>query len=116
MSLRLYIAGPMTGLPDLNYPAFHKAENDLLAAGYRVENPAHNTADDWLGYMRLSLVQIARSDGLVILPGFQDSRGATIELNIFVNLDLPVDTVENWVAASDGKGKAAAWAGLEVKQ
>jgi hypothetical protein len=32
----LYIAGPMTGLPDYNYPAFEQARASLEAAGYRV--------------------------------------------------------------------------------
>jgi hypothetical protein len=43
----LYIAGPMTGIPDSNYPAFNQAEIELRAAGYDVLNPVaseeHNT-------------------------------------------------------------------------
>ena len=38
----VYIAGPMTGLPDLNYPAFNAAEEALTAAGHAVLNPARN--------------------------------------------------------------------------
>ena len=40
--MRIYIAGPMSGLPDFNYPAFNQAEQRLLALGYEVENPATN--------------------------------------------------------------------------
>ena len=32
----------MTGLPDLNYPAFNAAEEALTAAGHAVLNPARN--------------------------------------------------------------------------
>ena len=39
---RLYVAGPMTGLPDYNYPAFDGAAALLAERGYPVENPAEN--------------------------------------------------------------------------
>ena len=36
----IYISGPMTGLPDLNFPAFYAAQKLLEAQGYTVVNPA----------------------------------------------------------------------------
>lgn len=39
---RVYIAGPMTGLPDFNYPLFHMAAARWRAAGWVVCNPAEN--------------------------------------------------------------------------
>ncbi len=66
----VYIAGPMTGLPDYNYPAFEKAERDLTARGYLRQNiinpkdhaPApkkqlseQEARDLWLYCMRLSI-------------------------------------------------------------
>ena len=41
---RIYLAGPMSGLPELNYPAFHAKAAELRAAGHHVENPAENPA------------------------------------------------------------------------
>ena len=38
--LRLYLAGPMTGLPDHNVPDFHAATAELRAAGYEATSPA----------------------------------------------------------------------------
>ena len=38
----IYIAGPMSGIKDWNFPAFFKAEAELEALGYKVINPAHN--------------------------------------------------------------------------
>ena len=56
---RICIAGPMTGLPDNNYPAFHDAAR-LRKGCWHVENPAENPAPhveatcSWTAYMRAS--------------------------------------------------------------
>jgi hypothetical protein len=61
----------MTGLPDLNYPAFHAEAARLRALGYTVENPAENVPPNppsWENYMRLGLRQMLACDALVLLP------------------------------------------------
>lgn len=98
--MKLYIAGPMSGLPDFNYPAFYKAAEQLRAAGYEVENPAENTIEgtaSWLAYMRMSLVQISKVDGIALLPGWAGSRGALLEEHIGTELGLTVRYVETWL-------------------
>ncbi|MCG8294285.1 DUF4406 domain-containing protein [Pseudomonas entomophila] len=90
---RIYISGPMTGLPELNYPAFNAVAELLRAEGFEVENPAENPEPEcrsWTGYMRLALVQISRCEGLVLLPGWPDSKGARLELHIAQELGLRV--------------------------
>ncbi|WP_319942079.1 DUF4406 domain-containing protein [Pseudomonas quasicaspiana] len=37
---RIYISGPMTGLPDFNFPAFAAEANRLRGLGFDVVNPA----------------------------------------------------------------------------
>lgn len=39
---RLYLAGPMTGIPEYNYPAFHEAAEAVARVAPQVEvvNPA----------------------------------------------------------------------------
>jgi hypothetical protein len=39
---RIYIAGPMTGLVEHNFPAFHAAADRLRKAGWDAVNPAEN--------------------------------------------------------------------------
>lgn len=91
--IRVYVAGPMTGHSDFNYPAFNAVAADLRARGFEVENPAENPAPpcrSWLGYMRMSLRQISTVDAMVMLPGWIWSRGARIEWLIAKLLGLPV--------------------------
>lgn len=97
--MKLYIAGPMTGRQDFNYPAFHQAEAQLQAAGYTVLSPARNAPQDsWGGYMRASIAQVIQADGIAFLPESHTSRGARIELNLGEALALDVRPLEAWLA------------------
>lgn len=110
--MKIYIAGPMTGIPDFNYPAFHQVANTLRSAGYDVINPAENpkpACGSWQGYMRISVAQVASVDCLVMLPGWQQSRGARIEHTLAVDLGLKIFTM-NPQAATSGEKVASATA------
>jgi hypothetical protein len=90
---RIYIAGPCSGLPENNYPAFHEAAARLRALGHDVTNPAENPAPPcgtWRGYMRMSIPQVAQADMVVLLPGWTASEGARWECEIAARLGLVV--------------------------
>jgi hypothetical protein len=90
---RVYVAGPMSGLQDFNYPAFHAAAAHLRSLGYHVENPAENPAPasgKWEAYMRLALAQLLTCDTIAMLPGWQKSRGAVIEHRLATELGIAV--------------------------
>lgn len=98
---RLYIAGPMTGLPDFNFPAFNDAAAKLRALGFQVENPAENptpACGSWLGYMRMAVVQVSRVDAIVMLPGWEQSRGARVEFALASGLGLEVVRIDTLLA------------------
>lgn len=101
---RLYVAGPMTGLPEFNYPAFHEAARQLAAVGYDPINPARTdgreNCREWLDFMRASLLDLAACDGIATLPGWGDSRGAALEVFIAKSLGLPVRPVHEWLDAA----------------
>jgi hypothetical protein len=97
----VYVAGPMTGLPEFNFPAFHAAAGQLRARGLAVENPAENPAPScgsWLAYMRMAVQQVSKVDGLILLPGWEKSRGARVEFNLAVGLGLSVMTLDEALA------------------
>ena len=82
---RIYIAGPMTGLPGFNYPAFNAEAARLRELGWDVENPAENPAPasgEWIDYMRMAIPQLMTCDYIVMLPGWEKSRGARIEQRV----------------------------------
>lgn len=98
---RIYIAGPMSGLPEFNYPAFNEAALRLRTLGYHVENPAENPVPpckSWAGYMRLAIAKLATCDCVALLPGWETSKGASVEQRLAHDLALrvvPVSAIQD---------------------
>lgn len=96
----LYIAGPMTGIPEYNRPAFFNTARDLRAAGYPVLNPARREPDPdwtWQDYMRAAIRDIANSDGVATLRNWGHSPGAKVEVALAVGIRLPVFPASWWL-------------------
>lgn len=99
----IYVAGPMTGLPEFNYPAFRDAAAALGALGHDVEDPSTNenpTPGDYHGWLRAGLAQLIRCDAVALLPGWESSGGARLEVNVAATLGLRVAPLDQWLAAS----------------
>ena len=80
---KIYLSGPMTGLPDLNYPEFNRVAQLLRDQGNYVYNPAeknpqtdHDLREAFVDYARFIC---CHADKLVLLPGWERSKGAAIE-------------------------------------
>lgn len=103
--MKVYLAGPMRGLPDWNYLAFDKAEIAWRDAGHHVFNPARLARA--LGYdfsscngkadkphlqhiMMSDIACLYSSDAIALLPGWENSAGATVELAMAQFLGLLV--------------------------
>ncbi len=89
----VFLSGPMSGYKDFNYPAFQKEAAKLRALGHIVHNPAENPAPPcgtWEGYMRLSIAQLMRCKVVRLLPGWEASRGARIEVRTARDLDMMI--------------------------
>jgi hypothetical protein len=87
----VYISGPMTGQPDCNRPLFNAvAERLQVKARCRVLNPARHPdgLGEWADYMRLALADLARATKVVVLPGWDKSRGARLENDIARRLGI----------------------------
>jgi hypothetical protein len=82
---RVYIAGPMTGVADENFPAFFAAEKFLTDKGFDVFNPAslgHSSPErDRKWFMQRDNPELLRCDAIALLPGWWGSAGARNELD-----------------------------------
>jgi hypothetical protein len=91
---KIYLSGPMTGLPDYNYPAFNKAALELREMDHEVFNPAEafsgDQSLDWRDYMRADVAAIMGCDEVRVLPGWESSVGARLEVAIAISIGLPV--------------------------
>lgn len=90
---KIYIAGPMTGRVNLNFPAFHAAAAQLRAEGYSVANPAEFQQPDdatWEFYMRKDISELVKCDAIYMLQGWIGSRGANLEHTIATALSMEV--------------------------
>lgn len=101
----LYVAGPMTGLVDFNYPAFNTAAQQLRNAGYAVLNPVDSKAENttgesqtWEWYLRRALRMVTRADGIALLPGWEGSRGARLEVEVARELGMWTRDLPEWLA------------------
>jgi hypothetical protein len=103
--MKLYIAGPMTGLPDFNHPAFHAAAAKLRSLGYEVANPAEICPDTSMPYgecMRLDIREMTHCDGLAMLPDWHLSRGAMLEVETAKAMDMQTRSLEWWAEYAEG--------------
>jgi len=102
----VYIAGPMRGYEEFNFPAFHAAEMRMILGGWNPFNPARRdverhdgvdiskgnvngdeskAAEDHEFSLRDALGEDCEwicheADAIVMLPGFAESKGARAEL------------------------------------
>ena len=95
--MKIYLSGPMTGIPEFNYPAFHATAAKLRAAGYEVVNPAEVNPDSslsWQQCLREDIKHLCDCEALALMPGWQNSQGAHLEMHIAHRLGIKIHLVE----------------------
>jgi Domain of unknown function (DUF4406) len=107
----LYLAGKMRGLPGLNHAAFAEGAAALRAAGHTVFNPAENglsaSNDDVRRFLAVDLAWIAGcAEGIIVLPGWEDSRGARAEVALAHAIEIGVWTLHEFLYGDVRPAKA----------
>ena len=107
---KFYLAGPMTGYEQFNFPAFHAAAKALRAKGLEIISPAEMDEENgvaekamasesgdlidaeiketWGDLLARDVKLIADGvDGIIFLDGWQASRGARLEAFVGILCD-----------------------------
>lgn len=103
MGIKAYIAGPMSGYPQYNIPAFDTAAWALRQQGWDIVSPAeldhpeiraaclaspdggvigqtNGIGGTWGDFLARDVKIVAdQVDAIVLLPGWEDSKGANLE-------------------------------------
>jgi hypothetical protein len=106
--VNVYLAGPMTGWPDFNAVGFAAAELYAEARGWtpvspHTTNPAHDGpcppgerhtagagSHPYPCWVRASLRAMLTADAVLMLPGWQQSKGARREHAIAEWCEMPI--------------------------
>ena len=104
--LRVYLSGPMSGIPKYNRPAFLEAERTLSSAGVVVLNPARNPEGlEYAHYMDISLAMVRSAEIIALLPCADKSPGARAEVAYARSIGLPVLTLPEVFALAGAEPK-----------
>ena len=118
--MKIYLAGPMSGIPQFNYPAFDAASELLRGLGYDVQSPAEmddpniraaalaspdgshrefqgelerqgHQPETWGDFLARDVKVVADEvEGVILLPRWERSRGARLEVFIALQVQKPV--------------------------
>lgn len=102
----IYLSGPMSGLPEYNYPEFRRVAKKIYEQGYEVVNPADNVIPEyplerrpeteegrrkmWAAFIRKDIKAIADCDTIALLKGWETSKGARLEITIAHALGMQI--------------------------
>lgn len=106
---KIYLAGPMSGIKENNFPAFFEFAEALEDGGWDVFNPAQHDLDtfgsypaveaafaaDFQGSLRQCLGAdldyiTSEAEAIAMMPGWENSKGARAEHATAVALNLQI--------------------------
>jgi hypothetical protein len=92
--MKLYISGPISNYPEGNKPCFDAIAKGVRQLGHAAVNPwdldlVEPCGNDWIGNMKRDIRYLVDCDGVVLLPNWEESQGARLEVIIAAKLEMP---------------------------
>lgn len=108
--MKIYLAGPMTGIEHYNFPMFNRVADLLRKAGHTVFNPAENDIQNGFDAEKLNLRGheaaehgfdlretlkqdlswiCDNAEAIALLPNWEHSKGVRAEVALATALGLP---------------------------
>lgn len=105
----IYISGPMTGLPNYNYDEFNRVASILKRMGYKVINPADTGVREgwiWRDYLTKDLIDLLSNNVSIVvtLDGWENSKGARLEVHVAKELGMDVIPVRDFLSMHGLRG------------
>ena len=93
MKQKIYLSGKISGLPLCEaIKNFESAENQLKEFA-TIVNPMrlkHDHDKSWESYMKEDIKALLDCDAIAMLPNYENSKGALIELNLAKSLGFEI--------------------------
>jgi hypothetical protein len=91
---KMYLSGPMDGIDEFNHPLFNRVAAEFRQVGFAVCTPSEffdgDKSRERKEYMREAVKYLLEADTIVLLPGWENSKGARLEAAIATELDLSI--------------------------
>ena len=112
---RIYLCGKMSGEPEFAYPKFYAAAKAWRTLGWDVLDPAERfegrTDLPYAVYLNHSMIDVIACDAVAVLPGWEASPGATLEVLYARTVGKPVYLAQ-YPAGSGSSGLRPAAGGV----
>lgn len=101
--MKIYLAGPMRGLPGLNFLAFEQATIRLRDLGHEVTSPAEKDIEagfssenqrPWIECACEDALAVLQSEAIALLPGWERSRGTRFEVMAALAADNHIEILD----------------------
>lgn len=88
---KFYLAGPMTGLPEYNFPEFDRYCEILRKKNFDIispheidhgETPETRGSLDYHLYIKEGLKALLTCDAVILMPGWENSHGSRFEVEV----------------------------------
>ena len=91
--MKFYISGPISSYPEGNKPCFDATAKAVRQLGHVAVNPwdldlIEPHGDEWVKNMRRDIRYLVDCDGVVLLPNWEESKGARLEVLIASRLKM----------------------------